>query len=106
MTVKIWYRDGYIITNDVSMMDVTAIESLNPNPSVAKVFGTFTEQFLVILTPTPLNDSQDSQIGFARVVSTREKPVPEIAELLIHREWRDGGLEKWLKQCAKELRGS
>lgn len=69
------------------MMDISAFESINSNSTTdAKVAGRFSGQFLVILTPTPLHVAQGSQIGFARIVTTREKLVLVMTELAIHRE--------------------
>lgn len=99
---RTWYRDGYIITQDVSRTDFEALTAdLSPSTKKKSTVGPKT-QYLVLFTPTPLEDESNSCIGyicFEPDTSTRKAAV---TDLVLRRSWRNQGLEDWMVQCAKE----
>lgn len=99
-----WYRDGFIVTDDVSSADFEKVratlapsspkdrtESLDPNT-----------KYLVLLTPTPLEGDASMYIGY--ICFRPDTPAGRFTmiDTALNRSWRNQGLENWMSQCARE----
>jgi hypothetical protein len=97
---NIWYRDGFIITEDVSRAELKTLNAKlsdpNKDPSVG---GT---RSLVVFTPTPLDDGAGCEIGYISFQLSSSHRHVTTTDLVVSPKWRHQGLEEWMEQCAKE----
>jgi len=99
---RTWYRDGYIITQDVTRTDFEALTAdLSPSTRTKSTLDSKT-QYLVLFTPTPLQGESNSCVGYIcfEVETSTGKAI--VTDLILRRDWRNQGLEDWMVQCAKE----
>ncbi len=97
---RIWYRDGFVITEDVSRAELKSLkaELTGPNKDTP-VGGTCS---LVVFTPTPLEGEAGCEIGYISFKPASSHRHVTTTNLVVSPYWRHQGLEEWMEQCAKE----
>lgn len=100
---RTWCRDGFLVTNDSSMMDLASIriELGDSDALFAKL--DISNNLLVILTPTPWGNCGSTQIRFALLQNCSTVLPAPISKLGIAPPWKDQELEQWLMDCAETL---
>jgi len=97
---KTWYRDGFIVTDDISMIDLGALEGSTSEEENLEKGGT--AHHLVLFTPSPPEDDPNPQIGYLLIERHTTTRTLQISKLVMNQRWRNQGLEKWLLDCAEE----
>lgn len=103
-TSRTWFRDGMMITNDPSMINFDLVESVLSSAKTIEHTDWEVRYPLVVLTPTPFGQESESQIGFL-LFGVSKRRGGQSAVLYVDSRWQKNGLEEWLADCAKELKG-
>ncbi|KAL6251741.1 hypothetical protein RBB50_001951 [Rhinocladiella similis] len=99
-----WYRDGFIVTEDVSPADFEKLRATLALSSKKKRTDSLdaNTKHLVLLTPTPLEGESSLFIGYVRFKPGSSARKFAVTDAALNRSWRNQGLEDWMLQCARE----
>lgn len=99
---KTWYRDGFIITSDASMIDLEDLQSQFLGGTPSKLEYQREKCYLVLMTPTPIQGSQSHQIGYLVFQTNQAKHQPHTLKPVLDQKWDSSDLRQWIKECAKD----
>lgn len=100
-------RGEFLISTDKSKLDIDTIHSFlvrsywSPNIPRETVTRAIENSFCFGIYSRASSDSEEKQIGFARVVSDFAT-YAYLADVFVLEEFRGQGLSKWLMQCIIE----
>jgi len=99
---RTWYRDGFMVTSDASMIDFEHLHAALSGRTPSKTEPQPEECYLVLMTPTPFEHSSSHQIGYVVIQTSPATHQDQALKLVVDHEWNSLDLHEWMTECVKD----